>query len=161
MLIAMAVHSTQENGRLDYTLRTLFSLENTVDFDKHRLVIVDNGSDEETQKALDEWGQMHPCELIRFDENRGTAVAINAAWKMRAPWEHAVKMDDDVVIHEYGWTDLMEKVFEKDSSIGICGLKRKDLEEWPLNQHEWFKSEFIALPHTRGVSRDGHLPGVQ
>ncbi len=148
MLIGMAVHSTLENNRLQYTKRTLESLECTVDWDKHRLIIVDNNSCEEMHQVYEEFTL--PSEIIYFEENKGTAVAINTAWKKRAVWEHAVKLDDDIEIHKVGWADLMETVFEKDPGIGICGLKRKDLEEWPLTDNDWFRSSLQALPHKSG-----------
>ncbi|KKL70068.1 hypothetical protein LCGC14_2108670, partial [marine sediment metagenome] len=54
-LIGMAVHSTPENNRLQYTKRTLESLERTVDWDKHRLIIVDNNSCEEMHQVYEEF----------------------------------------------------------------------------------------------------------
>ena len=163
MLIAMAVFSTLENNRLQYTKRTLESLERTVDWDKHRLIIVDNGSCEEMHRVYEEF--TFPSEIIYFEENKGTAVAINTAWKQRAVWEHAVKLDDDVEIHESNWIELMELVFQKDEKVGICGLKRTDLEEWPLTDNTWFISKVYPLPHERGerwliVEEVNHVMGT-
>lgn len=148
MLIGMAVHSTEENSRVKYTRRTLESLDRTVDWNKHRLIVVDNNSCKAMHEIFGEFSFI--SEVIYFKENKGTAVAINTAWKQRADWEHACKMDDDVEIHKAGWADLMEMVFDKDPTVGICGLKRKDLEEWPLTTNDWFRSTLHALPHERG-----------
>lgn len=59
-LIGMAVHDTEQNERSKYTRETLNSLLHTVDFSKHRLVISDNGSCEET-KQIYKWFKNELC----------------------------------------------------------------------------------------------------
>ena len=51
-LISMAVHDTVENGRTEFTRRTLESLSDTVDWENHRLFIIDNNSCEKTKTLL-------------------------------------------------------------------------------------------------------------
>lgn len=152
MLVAMAVWDTVENGRSWMTRLTLESLARTVDWERHHLVISDNGSCQETQEIYNEMGDEFPFVVIRNGENIGTARAINVAWhSYRPPGVAAVKMDNDVVIHQRGWADWMEDVFARDPSIGICGLKRKDLAESPFNPvGEWSHSEIRMLPHEPG-----------
>jgi len=152
-LIAMAVFDTEDNGRTDLTRQTLLSLERTVNFTRHRLFICDNGSCDATQELYEEMTQVLPFTVLKLGENKGTAVAINTAWKQRRKGENAVKMDNDVVIHERGWADLMEMVFDKDPYIGICGLKRKDIWESPEDPHphgEYYQSSLGMLPHNIG-----------
>lgn len=156
-LISMAVYDTPENKRTDYTRRTLASLLNTVDFNKHRLFISDNGSCEETFKVYDEFiGSFHTqfnignLQIIHNGKNLGTAEAINAGWKYRKPGEHAVKMDNDVVIHYNGWLDELEEAVNRDASIGQIGLKRKDCWEHPKHESDDFRSTLYALPHNPG-----------
>jgi glycosyltransferase involved in cell wall biosynthesis len=149
MLISMAVYDTKENKRTELTRKTLESLGNTVNFARHHLIVVDNGS---CQSTLDLYKRYHdnlPFSVIYMNENVGTAVAINEAWKMRAKGEHCVKMDNDVVIHEPDWADMIEQVFTKDPDIAICALKRKDLMEWPMSYPPW-QSKIRALPHSPG-----------
>jgi hypothetical protein len=43
----------------------------------------------------------------------------------------------------------MEDVFDRDPSIGICGLKRKDLAECPWAEGD-MRSTLRMLPHERG-----------
>jgi GT2 family glycosyltransferase len=154
----MAVYDTEENKRSWMTKATIESLYNTVDFSKHRLVIVDNASCQETQdyyKNVDSFMSSMSAPsftLIKNEENIGTARAINKAWLLRKPGEHAVKMDNDCVIHNPGWADEMEEVFRRDPKIGICGLKRKDLEESPWNKNPWYTSSLEMLPHNPGES---------
>lgn len=150
MLIAMSVYDTYENGRTQYTKATLDSLIETVDFNQHRLFIIDNGSCKPTIGLYGEYAKRMPFTLIRNHKNIGTAAAINKAWRHREHGEHAVKMDNDIVIHYRGWAELMGQVFLKDDSIGICGLKRKDLEERPDHPRERFNSTLRMLPHVPG-----------
>ncbi len=150
MLIAMAVHDTVENKRTWMTIATLESLAETVDWDEHRLIISDNGSCDATLELYREWLDFIPSLSVIYNrENLGTARAINPAWRFRNPGEHAVKMDNDVVIHQAGWADWVEDVFDRDPSIGICGLKRKDLAECPWAAGG-MKSTLTMLPHLRG-----------
>lgn len=149
-LICMAVYDTVENKRSDYTRQTLLSLYETVDHSKHRIVIIDNNSCVETKKIICGFKKSVPLvTIIKLSENVGTARAINMGIKLREPRENIIKQDNDVVIHQSGWVDEMEEAIERDPTIGILGLKRKDLAEWPLEQG-WSHSEFLALPHQPG-----------
>lgn len=167
MLIAMAVWDTAENGRTDLTRRTLESLARTVDWDRHRLIISDNGSCEATQMLYTEDLGTPPLSftLILNGENLGTAKAINKAWRQREPGEAAAKVDNDVTIVQSGWADWLEDVFQRDEAIGICGLKRSDLEECPWHANPWYKSKLRMLPHERGqrwivVEEVAHVMGT-
>ena len=169
-LIAMAVYDTPENRRADMTRDTLNSLARTVDFSRHRLVVVDNGSTcEHTIRRLG-WLQpdarphpgtgymLPPARVIRNTENRGTARAVNQGWMLRNPGEHCVKMDNDVAFHQSGWLDVLEEAVVRPSicidgtlrRLGIIGLKRDDLEECPDHDNPWFRSELRMLPHRPG-----------
>jgi GT2 family glycosyltransferase len=160
-LIAMAVYDTSQNGRTKYTQRTINSLKETVDFNVHRLVIVDNGSCEETKEFLK---GIDFAQVITLPENIGTAKGINKAWELRQPNEHLIKMDNDVEIYYTNWVDELEEAIERDTNIGIIGLKRKDLMENPF-RNDMFKSELKMLPHQNGdrwiiVEKVDHVIGT-
>lgn len=156
-LIAMAIFDTEENRRSKLTQRTLLSLARTVNWDKHRLILVDNGSCAETRKYLDDLcsddgpTSLGSFQVIRNAENRGTALAINQAWQRRRPSENAIKMDNDCIIEEPGWLDRLEECVARDPKIGIIGLKRKDLAESPFNPPgSWSHSTLKMLQHEPG-----------
>lgn len=144
----MAVWDTEENGRTELTRRTLESLFDTVDFRKHRLIVSDNNSCADTQKIYD--NQSATYSVIYNNENLGTSRAINRAWQYRKPGEHAIKIDNDVVIHQSGWVDEMEEAIIRDSQIGIIGLKRKDIIQNTQHPDINFRSELVQLPHDNG-----------
>ena len=160
-LIAMAVFDTEENGRTEYTAKTLETLYLTVNTRKHRIVIVDNGSCEATQTLLNKAARI---EVIRLHENIGTAKAVNKAWQLRKDGEHCIKMDNDVVIHSRDWVEDMECAIKLDPAIGIVGLKRKDCWEEP-SRADFYKSSLEMLPHVPGepwvvVERVNHVMGT-
>jgi len=138
-MICMAVYSTEENKKDEYLSRTLESLERTVDFTKHRLILSVNAYTPVTQLIFRNYRDII-SEIIWNDINLGTAEAINLGWKTRKQGEHAIKMDDDVVIHQSGWVDLMEEICNVDKFIGQVGLKRKDLIENPNHENEFYRS---------------------
>lgn len=149
-LIAMAVHDTEENKRSKYTKQTLESLHDTVGFKNHRLIIIDNDSCEETKNIISEFLTYtnRNIDVITNTENVGTAKAINQAWAYRKPNEVVIKMDNDVVINNYGWVEEMELAM-KLGNYGILGLKRKDLVQSPNASNHW-KTELKMLPHEKG-----------
>lgn len=157
-LISMAVFDTEENKRTEYTQRTIESLLNTVDFTKHRLIIVDNNSCQATKDLFQKMADVFSMQekdsnvpvLITLPENVGTARAINEAWKYRKPGESAIKMDNDVVVNYHGWVDEMEEAIARDSAIGIIGLKRKDLIQTTWNEDVHYRSHYKMLPHEPG-----------
>ncbi len=169
----MAVHDTEDNDRTKYTDRTIESLIKTVNFERHRLFIIDNDSCEATKelfhKLVSFWAlNKYPFSnlTILFNkENIGTAKAINMAWKQRRPGEHCIKMDNDVVINSKGWVEEMEEAISREPLIGQIGLKRKDIWETPNHQNPEHRSKLIMLPHTAGerwvvVEQAKHIIGT-
>ena len=141
-IIVMAVYSTEENKKDEYLDKTLQSLKDTVDFTKHRLVLSVNGFTPITRLIFKKYEDI--IETIIYNEtNLGTAEAINKGWRLRKKGEHAIKIDDDVVIYEKGWADLMEECISVNPRIGQIGLKRPDLIESPDNPNEFYRSELF------------------
>lgn len=163
-LIAMAVYDTEENNRTDYTKRTVQSLLRTVNFARHRVIIVDNASCKETKDFLSTLTTPDIMSVITLDENLGTAKAVNKAWELRKEGEHCVKMDNDVVIHEKDWCDTLEKAIELDPSIGIVGLKRIDCWENPNHESAMYRSELKLLGGSNGywlpIEKVNHVMGT-
>lgn len=147
-LLAMAVYSTEENKKDECLRATLMSLKDTVDFRKHRLILSVNAFTAATKYILEANSGIIEG-VIWNGKNLGTANAINKVWYDRRPEENAIKMDDDVYIHQAGWVDDMEEALRREPKIGQCGLKRKDCWEEP-SRTDFYKSELIMLPHKPG-----------
>lgn len=147
-LIAICCHSTEENDRLRYTKECLNSIMETVNWDKHRLFVINNASSEETKEFLQGIMPTIPnATLINLSENIGTARGINMALKFRKPKENCVKADDDVVWYSKGWVEEMEKCFKQSPTIGICGLKRKDVWQNPDHPNLEYRTVIEKLPN--------------
>lgn len=160
-LIIMAVYDTEENGRSEYTKETLNKLFQTVNFDKDRLLIIDNNSCLETKKNINYFYEnskvftmrnTHNLFVITNSENLGTAKAINQGLKLRKEGENCIKIDNDVIINRSGWVEEMEAVIERDPTIGIVGLKRKDIDFDANNANPEYRSQLVQLSHERGQS---------
>jgi len=134
----MAVHDTEQNDRSKYTKECLNSFLDTVDLDKHRLFISDNGSCSETQEIYTDFlNKAKYNKNITFSFNGinlGTANAINLGIKTRQFKEHVCKADNDVFWHNSSWADQIEYVFRDYENVGVCGLKREDV--WQNTEHE-------------------------
>lgn len=139
----MCCYDTGANQRAPLIRQTLDSLLRTVDFSKHRIIIVVNASTEESAAHIADFLKQvgKNGDAIWLPENVGTARGINKAWLTRQEDENAIKMDDDVVIHQAGWVDEMEEAIQYDPEIGIIGLKRKDCWEKPWHPDEFYRSE--------------------
>lgn len=164
VLIAMAVYSTATNKKDECLEKTLRSLARTVNYDVHTIALSINSYTEETQRILKKFDYM--IDYVYYNrENKGTAAAINDIWKNRQPGQHCIKMDDDVVIHNPGWIEIMTEAIERDSSIGIIGLKRKDCIEKPEHPDPDYKSELMHVVQKPGekwivVEKVKHVMGT-
>lgn len=134
----MCAYCTEENGKLDCLKETLNSLKRTVDWTKHRLIVIDNGNLKEAKEFLRNFelyiiGQSETTEttlglsVIDPGKNLGTAEGINLALKERQPGEYVIKCDDDWSTETVGWVDMLEATMIEHPEIGILGLKRNDV----------------------------------
>jgi GT2 family glycosyltransferase len=152
-LIAMCCFDTIENKRSDYTRQTLESLYKTVNQERHRIIIIDNNSCKETKDLISSFYESNPLvTVITLSENVGTARGINLAIKMRKDGESVTKLDNDCVINYNGWADDLEEAIKRDPTIGICALKRVDLEEHPEHELDHYRSKLYMLPREKGQS---------
>lgn len=160
-LIAMAVHDVKGSGRSWMTNQTLSGIfeSNILEGNQYKMIVVDNGSCDDTKDILKNYREWFPEDddespfcVITLAENVGTARAINKAWAKRKGWEYAVKMDNDVEIYDVEWLDKCIEAIERDPTIGICALKRKDCIETPWNENPWYRSTLRMLPHDLGQS---------
>ena len=156
-LLSMCCYDTIENNRSRYTAETIDSLLETVNFNKHRLFIIDNGSCSDTKELLNyfekKFEKIFPSEnltIIESEVNQGTANGISMAWQYRKEGENCIKIDNDVTIRHEGWVDDMEECISRMPKIGIICLKRKELTQSTFNPNPIYKTELIELPHEIG-----------
>lgn len=138
VILAMVTHN-----RCNILERCLQGLMATLDYPTE-LFIIDNNSNDKTREFLQSFKPKNTFivkyEPIYREKNYGTARSINFIWKLREQDQHCIKMDDDCVIYTPRWLSRIVKLFNVTSDVGIIGLKRLDLEEWPNHENSWYKS---------------------
>ena len=158
-IIGMAVYSTEENKKDKCLAKTLESLRGSVDFKKHRLMLSVNAYTPDTELLFIEYSNIIE-KIIYNGSNIGTAEAINKIWFLRRKGEHAVKMDDDVVVNSnHDWLQMMEDVIKFGDNIGQVGLKRKDCWENPNHENPFYRS---TLGNVNGIITEqcSHVMGT-
>jgi GT2 family glycosyltransferase len=144
MLIAQCVYATATNERFGYITQSLESLNATVDWDKHRLIIINNGDLKECTTFLSALAKKNKkIMVITPDSNLGTAAGINLAIKLRKPNEVVTKTDDDIVWEQYGWADELEYLIKEHPEIGILGLKKEGVWQNPNHINPAYRTKII------------------
>lgn len=148
-------------NRIEMTQRCFSSLFDTANPDLYSLFIIDNCSTDGTIDYLKTLS--HPCleDIIFNSENLGTARALNMGWKLaESRGQHAGKVDNDVVWYDDDWLDKMVSVFQQAEDVGLIGLKRRDLEEKPNHNDEFFRSRLFTLPNGQVIEIVNHVMGT-
>ncbi len=85
------------------------------------LILVDNGSKDETSIYLQEIENTIPCKVIRNSENLGFAKACNQG-ASAAQGKSLLFLNNDTVVH-LGWLEALLKVAQTQEKIGVLGSK--------------------------------------
>lgn len=141
-MIAMCVYCTKENGKLKYLKDCIGSLIHTVDLKKHRLIVIDQNSTDETRRYINGWDlNANNIQVIHLSENIGTSDGINLALRQRLPNEVCVKSDEDLSWETEGWLDELTETIKNNTDIGILGLKRDDVWQRPDHENPLYRTK--------------------
>jgi glycosyltransferase involved in cell wall biosynthesis len=115
LLIVVITHN-----RLEYTKRTLKSIEETIQV-PHEIVVVDNASTDGTQAwLLDNWSR-----YLFNPDNRYPGAACNMGWSfgldLMPDATHLMRCDNDMEFKK-GWDLKAEEYFRKIDRLGQLGL---------------------------------------
>lgn len=105
-------------NRLPETKRCLESLVPSLD--SIDLVIVDNGSTEDTTEFLHWYADEHPqTRVIFIERNIGCPRALNEALKLRSPGQAVIKIDNDVILlhQDSAWVAELEDLIKSFSQF--------------------------------------------
>lgn len=116
--IAMSVFD-----QLALTRRCMESLRATTE--PFRLVVVDNGSTDETPRFFERFEHPYPLRFERNPENRSVIATLNRAWRM-ADTEYVCLLHNDVEMAEPAWlARLLLALAEPAAGLaGLEGIKR-------------------------------------
>lgn len=109
--IIVCVHNA-----LDDVRRCLQSLLDKRTF-PYGIILVDDGSDEETAACLRDFAALSGATLIRHETGRGYTISANAGLRASHA-DYAVLLNSDTVVTDR-FVEKMIRAFEKDKSIGI------------------------------------------
>jgi glycosyltransferase involved in cell wall biosynthesis len=144
-------------NRLPFTKQCLTALELTAS--SFHCVVVDNGSRPETVEYLRQWCQRETpfggrFDVCLLDQNYGVGKAMNYGLKKRLPGQHAMKLDNDMIVPTVstqlnngvlngGWLDqtldLLENNFEGLTHVGFSAYD----DEYIASLHNAFIYEKI------------------
>ena len=85
----------------------------------YRLILVDDGSSDDTKRYLENFAAAQGATLLRSDTAGGYTRAANRGLRASsAPW--TVLLNSDTIV-PFGWIDELLKIGESDEKIGIVG----------------------------------------
>lgn len=105
---------------LEFTARTLESVKKTLDPDRWRLVVIDNGSTDGTPQWL---RNLDWITLIENPTNLGFAKACNAGIRMAGPDDDIVLLNNDLLIEDHAWLRKLQEVAYHRPRTGIVGSR--------------------------------------
>jgi glycosyltransferase involved in cell wall biosynthesis len=152
MRISVLICTRDRAASLRQTLASVFAQSLPADFD-YEVVVVDNGSADETPRVVDEFRASHPHRLrYHFEGRRGLAHARNAGLRV-VTGEVIAFTDDDVLVSD-SWLGEMRREFEADAGMGVLAgrvlLARGELQRvayQPREEPGVFDSAERAVEH--------------
>lgn len=124
----------------------------------YEVLVVDNGSTDETPQTVEHYRAQHPARVRYLREPQpGLSYARNTAVKA-AQGEIIVFTDDDVLVNE-DWLDEIHREFVADPQLSVLGgrvlLARDDLQPvaiFPLNERR-----VTVFPSSAGVAMGANM----
>jgi len=93
------------------------------------LVIVDNGSTDDTREFFNGLARDVDIVYLRNERNLGPIIALNQGIKA-SHGEVVVTMHNDLIIFERGWLGKIESLLLSDQTIGVAGVAgRKSIDK--------------------------------
>jgi len=134
-------------NRLEYTKKTIQSyLENTSV--PHELIVVDNASEDGTQKYLKHLKKKDKAhKIILNKKNRFPGYATNQGWDAASPKTKFLHRSDNDLLYKPGWDKEAIQVFKDFPKAGQVGLIN-ELYQLPPSQHD----EYLKKKITKGKS---------
>jgi GT2 family glycosyltransferase len=105
-------------NKLDTTQKCIQHIRESNSNCDHEIIIVDNGSTDETQKI---YLNDNKIIYIRNEENLGVARALNTG-AAEAKFDLLCFMHNDVFVHQEDWTVRIEDFIGKTPDAGVVGL---------------------------------------
>jgi GT2 family glycosyltransferase len=96
------------------------SLKETVTNVPYEIIIVDDGSKNEIQQQLKQWGNKENLHIILKPQNSGFSCTVNEGLKY-ACGKYIVLVNNDIIFHDNNWLSQMIQTIQSSPNIGIVG----------------------------------------
>ena len=103
-------------GPPDLTFATVRGLHRTVDRSRTRIIVVDDGSDQEHRDRLQ---ALDGADLVLASENAGYAASVNRGIERATPDEDVVVLNSDITPHSNWLVELQQAAYEHDE-VGVA-----------------------------------------
>lgn len=114
--------------------KMLESFVNTTDnLNNSEIIIVSNGSHDHTYEVVHKNLKNHDYILIHLNPNRGIAGGFNEGIK-KASGKYICVLQDDVVIHQENWSNVLSAFLDKHEKIGAIGFWPEKLPDLKANE---------------------------
>lgn len=111
-------------NRADKVVRAIESVLKQPNFaDYAEIVVVDDGSTDNTLSVLENYISNKQIRLIRHDHNKGVAPAKNTGI-LNAKHKYVVLLDSDDLLSENGIVYLVEQLKDNDTDLFFAGIER-------------------------------------
>lgn len=107
-------------NRWKLTRRCLETLKEHTDLSGAEVLVVDNGSTDETPARLKEYDWVR---VVRIETNLGYVRGNNVGIRAAAPGSDVVLLNNDIEIHQAGWLDSLRESAHSAPDIGIVGCR--------------------------------------
>ena len=107
-------------NRWPLTRRLLESIARHTDLTHVRVLVVDNGSTDETASGL---GGFPWVQVLRQPQNLGFVRGNNIAIRQTGPESDVVLLNNDVEILQSGWLERLQQAAYSDPRVGIVGCR--------------------------------------
>jgi len=142
-------------NNLQYTVQCLESLERNCDRKETEIIVIDNGSTDNSHAYLASWKKHSgfKTQIIKFSENRGFAVACNAGLR-RANGRFLVLLNNDCIVTP-NWLEWLSEAIEAGKAYSTKLGKYYDLERiglaGPVTNHS---AGMQQLKELRGINKE-------
>jgi glycosyltransferase involved in cell wall biosynthesis len=114
------------------------------------IVIVDNGSNEQTQEVIRKYEKDVDL-IIRHDWNIGYCFGVNSWLVLREEEQTCVQVDQDMVMCSRDWWSMVKPILQ-DPDIGVLAARRPT--SWIDRQEKW--DFYTGAGHMRFEKRHDH-----
>ncbi len=117
------------------------------------LIIVDNGSTDNTVQLLDNYARSYSnITIIRNLVNKGFPAGVNQALH-NARGEYIILLNNDVVVTK-GWLRHLIETAKQNDKIGIVGAVTNNISGWQKDNSAWYVSKEHMQFHAEQTARN-------